>query len=421
MKQFKKTVLPNGIRVVSEFQPSSRAASLGIWVLTGTRDETPEIAGVSHLLEHLTFKGTKTRSSYQIAKSLESLGGDLNAFTSRENTCYQALVLKDDWAEAFDVLSDLVSNMKIDKRDFKLEKGVVLQEIAMSDENYEEVIYDLLYDQIYKSHPLGRPIAGTIKSVAQMTLQDVNAYYKKYYTGSNLIVSAAGNLDHHDLVEAVAAKLGSKKKFRLKSKRRVPRWNPVRTIIDKKTEQAHVLISIPAVGISDPSRFESYIVNSYLGGGMTSKLYQSVRERRGLVYSIYSYLNTYEDCGQLNIYAAADPENVRELIELIFTEIRKMAETGLRKSDVELFKKQVVGSLLLGADDPENRMSSLAINEMVFGEYRSVDHVVGEIKKITEARVEKFIQNKLKIGAISGALLGSGLKEHEEWWKELKV
>lgn len=421
MKKFKKTVLPNGIRVVTEFHPSARAVSMGIWVLTGTRDETPHIAGVSHLLEHLTFKGTKTRSSYQIAKSLESLGGDLNAFTSRENTCYQALVLKDDWPVALDVLSDLVTNMKIDKKDFKLEKGVVLQEIAMSEENHEEVIYDLLYDHIYKAHPLGRPIAGTIKSVAEMKLGDVHDYYKKYYTGSNLIVSAAGNIDHQEFIEAISAKMGAKKKFRLKRTRRAPRWNPVRCVFDKKSEQAHILISLPVVGFKDSSRFESYIINSYLGGGMTSKLYQSVRERRGLAYSIYSYLNTYEDCGQLNIYAAADPENVKELVEITFAELRRMAESGIRKSDVELFKKQVIGGLLLGSDDPENRMSSLAINEMVFGEYRSVDQIVDDIKKIDEKKINLFIRNKMKLGAISGALLGPGVIAHSDWWKGLKV
>ena len=217
MTQFKKTTLPNGIRVVSELHPSSRAVSLGVWVLTGTRDETPDVAGVSHFLEHLVFKGTKTRTAYQIVKSLEALGGELNAFTSRENTCYHALVLKDHWPVALDVLSDLVSHMQINRKDFNLEKGVILQEIAMGEENHEEMIFDIFADKVYGKNSLGRPILGTVKSIAEMTQTQVNDYYRKHYTGKNMIVSAAGNIDHQDLVEMVQRQLGHKKKLKLKN------------------------------------------------------------------------------------------------------------------------------------------------------------------------------------------------------------
>jgi len=421
MAQFKKTVLPNGIRVVSELHPSSRAVSIGAWVLTGTRDETPDMAGISHFLEHLVFKGTKNRSSYQIAKSLEALGGDLNAFTSRENTCYHALVLKDHWPVALDVLADLTSHMRIDRKDFQLEKGVILQEIAMSEESHEEAVFDILGEKVYGKHPLGRPILGSLKSITEMTQTKVNDYYRHHYTGSNIIVSAAGNIDHQDLVEMVHKKLGHKKKSKLKNARQAPRWNRVRHTVDKNSEQVHIVMGIPAASFNDSYRFEAFILNSLLGGGMTSRLYQSVREKKGLVYSIYSLLNTYVDVGQINIYAAADTEKVQEVVEIIFKELRKLKKSGVRKSDVELFKTQVVGGLLLGSDDIENRMNSLGVNEMIFGKYRSVDSVVEEIGKVTVNSVNDYLDEKFRVSALSGVLLGPSLSPLTEWWNEVEV
>lgn len=421
MVQFKKTVLPNGIRVVSEFHPSSHAVSLGVWVLTGTRDETTDMAGISHFLEHLVFKGTKNRSAYQIAKSLEALGGDLNAFTSRESTCYHALVLRDHWPVAMDVLSDLVSHMRIDRKNFQLEKGVILQEIAMSEENHEEMIFDIFADRVYGKHPLGRPILGSIKSITEMTQTQVQQYYRQHYTGRNMIISAAGNIDHQDLVEMVYKKLGHKKKLRLNPKRNAPRWNKVRHVVEKNTEQAHILLGIPAASFNDSFRFEALILNSLLGGGMTSRLYQSVREKKGLAYSIYSLLNTYVDVGQINIYAAVDSERAQEVIEIILNDLRKLKKSGVRRSDVEMFKTQVTGSILLGSDDIENRMNSLGVNEMIFGRYRSVDSIVEEIKKVSVDSIHEYLEEKFRLNSLSGVILGSGLSSISEWWKEVEV
>lgn len=421
MTQFKKTVLPNGIRVVSEFHPASRAVSMGAWVLTGTRDESADMAGISHFLEHLVFKGTKTRSAYQIAKTLEALGGELNAFTSRENTCYHALVLKEHWPVALDVLADLTSHMRINRKDFQLEKGVILQEIAMGEEDYEDIIFDILFDKIYGKHPLGRPILGNIKSITRMTQTQVNSYYKRHYTGKNIIISAAGNIDHSDLVKLVQEKLGHKKKLKLPDHRKAPRWNKVRACVEKPSEQAHILLALPAASFHDRYRFEAFIVNSALGGGMTSKLYQRVRERKGLVYSIYSLLNTFADVGQINIYAAADPEKTQEVIELIFDELKKIKKAGLRKSDLELYKTQVVGSLLLGSDDIDNRMNSLGVNELIFGKYRSVESIVQEINEVSLKSVHEYLDEKFNLNMLSGIILGPSLSPLEQWWKELKA
>ncbi len=210
--KFKKTELSNGIRVLSELHPGSRAVSISIWVLTGTRDESEDIQGISHFLEHLVFKRTKTRSAYQIAKSLEALGGDLNAYTTREYTCYHALVLKDHWEIALDVLSDLISNMHLNKKEFGLEKGVILQEIAMAEDSHEEIIYDVFYEEVYGKHPLARPILGTPGSIAKMKQNQVMDYYKKTYSGKNIIISAAGCIDHEDLMNGIEKAFGLKRK-----------------------------------------------------------------------------------------------------------------------------------------------------------------------------------------------------------------
>lgn len=419
--KFKKSELSNGIRVVSENHPGSRAVSISIWVLTGTRDETPEIAGISHLLEHLVFKGTKTRSAYQIAKSLEALGGELNAYTTREYTCYHALVLKDHWEKALDVLTDLVSNMRLNKKEFALEKSVILQEIAMSEDSHEDMVYDVLYEQVYGAHPLARPILGTPASIALMKESQVMAYYKKTYAGKNIIVSAAGCLDHDALMVGIQKRLGAKKSAQLTNGRKVPRWLKRRHVVEKQAEQVHMLLGLPTASFRDKHRFEAVITNTLLGGGMTSKLYQSVREKRGLAYTIHSSLNTHVDSGMLTIYAGVEGKSAHKVGDLISKEIKKLRTQGVSKHDVEMFKTQVVGSILLGSDDIENRMTSLAVNEMVFGKYKAVEAVIDEIKAVTVDSVNHYIQNELSLNKASGVLLGPGVNELKSWWDELEL
>ncbi|AFY01242.1 pitrilysin family protein [Bdellovibrio bacteriovorus] len=419
--KFKKSELSNGIRVVSELHPGSRAVSMGIWVLTGTRDETPDVAGISHLLEHLVFKGTKTRSAYQIAKSLEALGGELNAYTTREYTCYHALVLKDHWEKALDVLADLVSNMKLTQKEFDLEKGVILQEIAMSEDSHEDMVYDVFYEQVYGAHPLGRPILGTPVSVARMKQTQVMNYYKKTYTGKNIIVSASGCIDHDDLMAGIQKRLGAKKKSELKNTRRVPRWLNRRHVVEKQAEQVHMLLGLPTASFQDKHRFEAVVTNTLLGGGMTSKLYQSVREKRGLVYSIHSSLNTNIDSGMLTIYAGTEAKNARKVGDLISKEFAKIRKAGVTKADVEMCKTQVIGSILLGSDDIENRMTSLAVNEMVFGRYRAVESVIDEIKAVTVDSVNEYIRNVLDLDKAAGVLLGPEVTKLQDWWQDLKL
>lgn len=418
MIRFKKTELPNGIRVVSELHSESRAVSMGIWVTTGTRDEAPEDAGISHFVEHLVFKQTKSRSTYQIAKALEALGGELNAFTTREYTCYHAMVLKDHWFEALDVLADLVSNMVLKKSDFQLEKSVILQEIAMGDDEVDDLIFDEYFSRCLPKHPLGKPILGNIASITHMKQKQILDYYKSRYQGKNLIVAASGSLDHEELVKGVERLLGNKKKSRQKFLRKKPAHKPFRDVIAKPVEQLHFLMGMPSATFTDKLRFEAYIVNTLLGGGMTSKLYQSVREKKGLVYSIYSMLNTFEDFGVLNVYAACEPGNMKNVIKGVARELRRVKKDGISESDLKLFKTQVCGSILLGADDIENRMQSIGVNEMVFQDYRTVESVIEEIERVSRKSVKEYLDKYFDLGNIGAVLMGGGTEDIQDWFMD---
>ena len=402
---------------MSEFHPESRAVAIGVWVDVGTRDEPANQIGISHLLEHMVFKGTKSRSSYQLARSLEALGGELNAFTSRENTCFHALVLKDHWGQALDVLTDLTSNMKFSKKDFNLEKGVIIQEIAMAEESPEEFVFDNFFEHCFGKHPLGRSILGSMNTITHMKMGEVYSHYKEAYQGSNIIVSAAGNIDHEELTKKTIELLGQKKKRKPTKRDAKPRWTADRWIKEKETEQVHFLVGLPFQSFQSSDRFAGVILNTVLGGGMTSRLYQSIRERKGLAYSIYSMMNSFVDAGVMNIYAGIEPDKVEQLSEIVAHELRKLRKQGLKKSEVENYKTQVVGSLLLGADDADNRMNSIAINEYVFGKYRSPEDVVKQVEAVTADDLHEFIDKWIRPEKMAGVLMGPGLSQKEHWWK----
>lgn len=412
---FKKTIIQNGIRVVSEFHPQSRAVSIGLWVLSGTRDEQKNEAGVSHFLEHLVFKGTKTKTAYQIAKSLEVLGGELNAYTTREYTVYHCLVLKDHWKKGLEVLSDIVSNMSLSKEDFDLEKSVVLQEIAMGEDQLEEMVYDIYFEKSLPHSSLGKPILGNVNSISKMSMKQVKDYYHKNYSGKNIIVSGSGCVDHQDFVQAVELFLSKKPKKNILKDSKKPTHKPIRVTVEKTSEQLHLCMGLPVTSFRDRMRFEAFIVNALLGGGMTSKLYQSIREKKGLVYSVYSSLNTFKDFGVINFYAACDKKNFKNVFNSILKELKKIRKTKISEHDLNMYKTQVKGALLLGADDIENRMSSLAVNEMVFQKYKSVDEIIEEIDSVSTQSVNEFIKKYINPEDLAIVLLGSGAKELEPW------
>lgn len=432
---FKRTVLDNGITVLTEKHATNRAVSVGVWVDKGTRHESSEEAGLAHFVEHLVFKRTKNRSAYEIARDMEAVGGDLNAFTSRENTCFLTHALAEHVGLSLDVLSDLVCRPSFDATDIKKEKQVVIQEILMSEDQLEDAIFDKFYERIYPDHPLGKPILGTEKSIEEMSRKRIVDFHSRQYGIEHLIVSVAGNVDHDEVVALTEAHMtgetsarprkGSVKKGLLREKpkdhveyaeRQLARMRderPVppkavsfREVIKKSSEQVHILIGHPTLEFRDPMRFDAVVVNTMLGGGMTSRLYQTVREERGLVYSVFSSLNTYSDSGTNLIYAGTEPKKAPTVIELILKELKRLKREGMTREEIDFYKRQVKGAILLGADDIENRMNSLAVNEMMFGKYRSVDDVIADVDAVNFDSVHDYIQRKMDIETIGMLLMG---------------
>lgn len=460
--KFKKTILSNGACLITEKQAYSKAFCFGAWVLRGTRHEPEDLAGVCHFLEHLVFKGTRRRTAFQIASSLENLGGDLNAYTTKEYSCYHAMALKEHRFEAVDVVCDLVTGMSISEKDFELEKKVILQEMAMSMDNYEDLAHEIFFDLVYQGHPLASRILGTEDSISKMRKEQVVSFYRDIYAPENFIFTASGCVEHDELVRQIEKYFSRgdlKKQFRpkiatKKSSQRshqhskvkskaleqassammsrsqvimtappvimaVPQWKVARQVVERPTEQVQIVLGFPVPSFKDPHRFESFILNAYLGGGMTSSLFQSVREKTGLVYNIQSSLNTHMDCGCLMIYASTEKQNVRKVVDLIGKELHRVKKNGISADFIKRLKTQVTGQILLGSDDVENRMSSLGINEMVFGEYRPVEEVIGEINRVSKKTMDQFIAAKMNLDQISGVLVGSGVNQMKGWWSNV--
>lgn len=422
--RFQKSTLSNGVRVVTEDHAAVQALSIGVWVMSGTRDEDSDLNGISHFLEHLVFKGTKKRSAYQIARSLEEVGGELNAFTTREYTCYHATVLQRDWRLALDVLADLVTNMKIKPRDFEKEREVILEEILMAGDDPEDLAYDLFLQKIYPRHQLGKMILGTEKSLQSMKLADIIDYYRERYQGKHLIISAAGSIEHDDFVSEVeklfGKSAGRKGAANRMPSRRAPRVQGFSMGVDRPTEQLHLLMGVPCPSFKDPSRFASFLINAWLGGGMTSHLYQKVREKRGLVYSIYSALHTFTDAGMMNIGASAAPAKMADVVEEVFDTMLKLSEKGMTEREIRFYQRQIEGSLRLGAEDVENRMNSLAINEMVFGHYRPVQQVIEEINRVTESDIRRALK-QWRDKDLGVLFVGASAKNVHEWYEGARL
>ena len=406
---FKKTVLESGIRVLSENHPDSRCVVTGFWVGTGTRNENSRQIGISHLLEHMVFKGTEKYNALELALRLESRGGDINAFTAREHTCFHTTSLSEDLDLSVDVLSQLSAFAKFDQTEFDKEKRVVQQEILMATDDLEEYVYDLYYEKIFPNNSLGYQILGSVDSVAAQTIPDIQKYYDDNFVPENIIVTAAGSVNHDELVKSVESHLKNKtwNSKNNQSQLITPARHVVNDFQQKDCEQYHIIVGFPACSYSDDDRFNGFVVNTALGGGMTSKLYQSIREDRGLVYSIFSMLNTFTDTGIQTIYAGTEQKHVEEVVDLIRKELKQLKANGLSNEDIELYKTQAKGQIIIGAEDIDNRMNSIAVNEMVFGEYRAVDTVIADIDKVNKDSVMAYVQDKLDPDNLSLFMLGS--------------
>ncbi|MFB9378066.1 M16 family metallopeptidase [Kineococcus gynurae] len=395
----RRTVLPSGARVLTEAMPGQRSVSVGCWVGVGSRDETHGHFGSTHFLEHLLFKGTERRDAMDIAAAFDAVGGEANAATGKEHTAYFARVLDADVPMAVDVVTDMVTSAVLDEDDFSSEREVILEELAMNDDDPADVVHERFAELVLGSHPLARPIGGTPETIRAVGRADVWDHYREHYRPSTLVFTAAGGLDHDevvDLVEYEMARAAGDLAESAPAPRRVPTGDASglergRTlVIDRKTEQAHVLMGCTGIVASDERRFTMSVLNTILGGGMSSRLFQEIREKRGLAYSVYSFNANYADSGYVGLYAGCSPAKAGQVAELMLAELQRLAEGGVDHEEMERGIGQLSGGLVLGLEDPGSRMNRLGKSELSHGRFLDVDGVLAEVRGVTAEEVQEL-------------------------------
>ncbi|MGZ4610498.1 MAG: M16 family metallopeptidase [Actinomycetes bacterium] len=383
------TVLPTGLRIVTEAMPTVRSVAVGLGGGGGSRDEAPSLAGASHYLEHLLFKGTRRRDALAISSAIDAVGGEMNAFTSKEYTCYYARVLDTDLPLAVDVVCDLVTSSVIKKADVESERGVILEEIAMHEDDPTDMVHDQFAQVLFGEGPLGRPVLGSVESIETIGRSAISGYYKRRYRPQDMVVAVAGNIDHASVVQLVKkafASAGFGDHLATSAAPRIGERSPdsaggVR-VIRRTTEQANVVLGTPGMHRRDDRRFALGVLNAALGGGMSSRLFQEVREKRGLAYSVYSYHAQYADAGLFGVYAGCVPRKVDDVLAICREELEKVANRGITVDELERGKGQLRGSLVLGLEDTGSRMSRIGKAELVHGELLSVDHIINRINGV---------------------------------------
>ncbi|WP_371371207.1 M16 family metallopeptidase [Sporomusa aerivorans] len=389
---YQKSVLSNGIRVISETIPYVKSVTLGVWIATGSRFEETHNHGVSHFIEHLMFKGTARRTAKDIAETVDAVGGQLNAFTAKECTCYYLKVLDAHADLAMDILSDMLLFSKFLPEDIERERQVVLEEVHMYEDSPDELVHDIHLDNIWPNHPLGRNILGTIPSIEKFNQDLVKEYYQDFYTPDNIVIAAAGNIAHEELVKLATcyfSKLPGKRKNVAIAP---PAFYQARTIVSKDIEQVHVCLGTASVPQDHPDIYPVHIMNNILGGGISSRLFQSIREEKGLAYSIYSYQNNYKDSGLLTIYAGTRPNNINQVLDLIMENLRELKTKGISEQELIKSKEQIKGSLLLGLESSSSRMSRIGKMEITLGKFVSLDEVVRKIDRVTLRDVNQMLE-----------------------------
>ncbi len=389
----RRTVLPGGVRVLTEQVPGVRSATLGCWVGVGSRDEAPGFHGATHYLEHLLFKGTSRRSALDIAVAFDAVGGEANAVTGKEYTCYYARVLDEDLPLAADVITDMVTSATLARADVDSERGVILEELAMNDDDPSDVVHERIAEAVLGDHALGRPIGGTPDSIAAIDADRVVGHYRRHYTSDTLVFTAAGSVDHDVLCSMIAAELARTDLVVDESTppaaRRVGTTVTAghgagRTIVVRRpTEQANVVIGTTALTATDERRYALSVLNAVLGGGMSSRLFQEVREKRGLAYSVYSFSSGYSDSGTFGLYAGCTPARTDQVISLMSAELERLAEHGLDADELARGIGQLRGGLVLGMEDTGSRMTRLGKAELVHGEYTTLDESLVRIEVVT--------------------------------------
>jgi predicted Zn-dependent peptidase len=393
----KRSVHSSGLRIVTEEVPSVRSATIGIWVNVGSRDEAPATAGASHFLEHLLFKGTTRRTALQISAAVESVGGEMNAFTSKEYTCFWARVIDTDLPMAIDVVSDLITSSVVTALDVDAERKVVLEEIAMRDDDPSDLVHDLFSDTYYGDTAIGRPILGTVKSISDMSRATVFNYYKKKYLPQDLVVAVSGNIKHKRVVAMVEDALSRDNFLQQSATPAIRPSTPIKNskqqsvgLLHKKSEQAHMFYGLEGVARADQRRFAMGVLSAALGGGMSSRLFQEIREKRGLAYSVYSYAQQFAGSGTLGFYAGCNPAKALEVVSIMRDVLADVVAHGLTHEEIERAKGAVRGSLVLSQEDTGSRMSRIGKNEIVYGQVMDFDDILKEISRVSAADISEI-------------------------------
>jgi len=410
----RRSVLPSGVRILSEHMPGAQSATVGFWVAVGSRDEQPVTFGSTHFLEHLLFKGTPTRTALDIAVSFDAVGGEHNALTAKEYTCYYAKVRDQDLPMAVDVLADMFTSSLIDLDEFESERGVILEELAMADDDPSDVVSERFFEAVFGAHPLGRPIGGSPAAISAVGREAVWEHYRANYRPQDLVVTVAGAVDHDELVAAISRALTGAGWDLDVAGSPVGRRHPgsgeelVRgsalTLVNRPTEQANLLLGVQGLAASDDRRAAITVLNSVLGGGMSSRLFQEVREKRGLAYSVYSFAAGYSDAGVMGLYAGCSPKKSGDVAELMLGEFRRLAADGITDEELSRAQGQLGGGAALALEDSDSRMTRLGRSELTFGEFSDLDETLRRLDGVTTTQVrelaEELVARPLSVAAV---------------------
>src|SRR5882762_6276844 len=407
-RDIQKHVLPNGLVVLTETMPHVRSVSVGVWVRNGSRCELLEENGLAHFIEHMVFKGTERRSAEAIAREMDSIGGMLDAFTSKEQICFNAKVLDEHLPIAFDVIADLILRPKFNSDDVKKERQVVLEEIKMDLDNPEYLLHDIFTRGFWPQHPLGRPILGTPETVRNFNREALCARFRDWFAPDHLVVAAAGNVSHEQVMGLVQSEFGHMKPAGARANDGAPHTQaPIHLEKKRDLEQVHLCVGVPSVPLGHEDRFGVAVLNNLLGGGMSSRLFQNIREKRGLAYAVFSELTPYSDAGMLTVYAGSAKETVGQVLDLIISEFRDLKESPVTEEELTRSKNHLKGSLMLSLESTSARMSNLARQELYFRRFYTLDEILASIEAVTREQLQSLAQQYFRTEDTAITVLGN--------------
>jgi predicted Zn-dependent peptidase len=407
IRDIQRTTLPNGLTILTERMDHVRSVAMGVWISTGSRHELPEVNGISHFVEHMVFKGTKNRSAQHIAREVDAIGGNIDAFTGKETICFNIKVLDEHVPTAIDVLSDLVLNPTFDHEEIHRERGVVLEEIKIDEDNPDYLVHEIFTQSFWKGHPLSKPILGTRETVKRFEQDTLFNYYGDRFLGGNLVFTAAGNLQHDEFVEQVRRRFENLPAGKSPHTQEAPKTHARIQLRNKQSlEQVQLCLGVPAPQVNHDQRYVTLMLNNILGGGMSSRLFQTIREERGLVYSIYSDLAPYRDTGSLCVYAGTSAIQAVHVVDLIMAEFRRIKSEPVAADELRRAKDQLKGNLLLSLESSTARMSNLARQEMYFHHFASFDQILQKVEAVTAEQIMQMAQTLLHAELVAVTLLG---------------